>query len=53
MLDTIYLNNTVYAFSDTWLEDLDYDGLVLYQIPWSKMFKKDTVLDDYAQPLFD
>lgn len=56
MNDTIYLNNKTYALKEVCLEDnngkIIYDGLALYIIPWDKMFKKDTCLDDFVKPLF-
>lgn len=56
MNDAIYFNKTIYALGNLCLEDKDgeeiYDDLALYRIPWDKIFKADTKLDDLAQPLF-
>lgn len=57
MVDAIYFNNTTYALGNLCLEDEEgevvYNDLALYRIPWNKMFKADTNLDDFVQPLFD
>lgn len=55
--DSVYYNNFTYTLGKVHGTCRDengeeYYGRVLYRIPWDKMFKKDTKIDDFAQPLF-
>ncbi len=47
MYDNVYYNNNTYA-----LGKIYGSGGVLYRIPWDKMFKKGTNIEEFGQPLF-